>query len=113
MPTPVAESPPAPAPKPVERSRLLGSAEIDGLLGSNFNSTLYVISSDTRTWHNCAIVLHGRRGARMARLEPYQTHTVDVKDRYFKVNEKLPAVPEKAVWVSCDEGEDTFALRPR
>ncbi|NRD61207.1 protein kinase [Corallococcus exiguus] len=117
LPTPVAESPPAappaPEPKPVERSRLLGQAEIDGILGSSFNSTLYVISSDTRTWHNCAIVLSGRRGARMARLEPYQTHTVKVEERYFKVSEKLPAVPEKAVWVNCDEGEDTFALRKR
>ncbi|RKI05414.1 serine/threonine-protein kinase [Corallococcus sp. AB038B] len=115
LPTPVAESPQAapPEPKPVERSRLLGTAEIDGILGSSFNSTLYVISSDTRTWHNCAIVLSGRRGARMARLEPYQTHTVKVEERYFKVSEKLPAVPDKAVWVNCDEGEDTFALRKR
>ncbi|WP_223640945.1 serine/threonine-protein kinase [Corallococcus sp. EGB] len=117
LPTPVGESSPvaepAPEPKAVERSRLLGTAEVDGLLGSSFKSTLYVISSDTRTWHNCVIVLNGRKEARMARLEPYQTHTVRVEDRYFKVNYKAPAVPEKAVWVSCDEGEDTFALRKR
>lgn len=119
LPAPVAEPAPAPVaeptpePKPVERSRLLGQAEVDGLLGTGFKSTLYVISSDTRTWHNCAIVLNGRKEARMARLEPYQTHTVKVEERYFKVNNKAPAVPEKAVWVSCDEGEDTFALRKR
>ncbi|RKG70794.1 serine/threonine protein kinase [Corallococcus sp. CA054B] len=118
LPTPVAESPqaapPAPEPKPVERSRLLGQAEIDGILGSSLNSTLYVISSDTRTWHNCAIVLNGRKEARMARLEPYQTHKVPVEvPKYFRVNNKAPPVGEKAVWVSCDEGEDTFALRKR
>ncbi|RKH90830.1 serine/threonine protein kinase [Corallococcus sp. AB045] len=111
-PTQVATPEPAekPVEKPVERSRLLGQAEIDGILGSSFNSTLYVISSDVRTWHNCAIVLTGRKEARMARLEPYKTHVVRVEERYFKVNYKAPAVPEKAVWVSCDEGEDTFAL---
>lgn len=119
LPTPVAESPqaappaPAPEPKSVERSRLLGEAEIDGILGSSFNSTLYVTSSDTRTWHNCVIVLSGRQQAIMASLEPYRTHRVKVQEPYFKVNYKAPAVPEKAVWVSCDEGEDTFALRKR
>ncbi|MHA7627300.1 serine/threonine protein kinase [Corallococcus sp. M7] len=103
-----------PEEKPVERSRLLGQAEIDGILGTGFNSTLYVISSDTRTWHNCAIVLNGRKEARMARLEPYQTHKVPVEmPKYFRVNNKAPAVGEKAVWVSCDEGEDIFALRKR
>ncbi|MBN9681246.1 MULTISPECIES: serine/threonine protein kinase [unclassified Corallococcus] len=103
-----------PEEKPVERSRLLGQAEIDGILGTGLNSTLYVISSDTRTWHNCAIVLNGRKEARMARLEPYQTHKVPVEmPKYFRVNNKAPAVGEKAVWVSCDEGEDTFALRKR
>ncbi|NOK22067.1 serine/threonine protein kinase [Corallococcus carmarthensis] len=111
-PTPVVATP-APEPKPVERSRLLGQAEMDGLLGSDFGRTLYVISSDTRTWHNCAIVLSGRKEARMARLEPYTTHKVDVQERYFKVNNKAPEVPKKAVWVSCDEGEDTFALIKR
>ncbi|QAT81791.1 serine/threonine protein kinase [Corallococcus coralloides] len=116
LPTPVAESPQAatPEPKPVERSRLLGQAEIDGILGTGLNSTLYVISSDTRTWHNCVIVLSGRRQAIMASLEPYQTHEVKVEmPKYFKVNNKAPPVGEKAVWVSCDEGEDTFALRKR
>ncbi|RKH68500.1 serine/threonine protein kinase [Corallococcus aberystwythensis] len=113
LPTPAPETPPVatptPEPKPVERSRLLGQVEVDGVI----NRTLYVISGDVRTWHNCSIVLSGRKEARMARLEPYQTHTVDVGARYFKVNYKAPAVPEKAVWVSCDEGEDTFALIKR
>ncbi|AFE09337.1 serine/threonine protein kinase [Corallococcus coralloides DSM 2259] len=117
LPTTASESPqaatPAPEPKPVERSRLLGQVEIDGILGSSLNSTLYVISSDTRTWHNCAIVLNGRKEARMASLEPYKTHKVPVGEPYFKVNYKAPPVGEKAVWVSCDEGEDTFALRRR
>ncbi|WP_216622708.1 serine/threonine-protein kinase [Corallococcus exercitus] len=112
-PTPVATPEPKPEPKPVERSRLLGQAEMDGLLGSSFSRTLYVINSDMRTWHNCAIVLSGRKEARMAKLDPYQTHKVPVEDRYFRVNYKAPPVPEKAVWVSCDEGEDTFALIKR
>ncbi|NNB84773.1 protein kinase [Corallococcus exiguus] len=110
VPEPTQVAAPAPEPKPVERSRLLGQVEIDGVLGSSFNSVLYVNSSDTRTWHNCAIVLNGRKEARMASLEPYRTHRVKVEEPYFKVNYKAPAVPEKAVWVSCDEGEDTFAL---
>ncbi|MFP2901528.1 hypothetical protein [Corallococcus sp. 4LFB] len=110
---PVATPEPKPEPKPVERSRLLGQAEMDGLLGSSFNRTLYVISSDTRTWHNCVIVLSGRQQAFMAKLDPYQTHKVPVGERYFKVNYKAPPVPEKAVWVNCDEGEDTFALMKR
>ncbi|WP_375742785.1 protein kinase [Corallococcus interemptor] len=120
LPTPVAEAPqapqaapPAPEPKAAERSRLLGEAEIDGILGTGLNSTLYVTSSDTRTWHNCVIVLNGRQQAIMASLEPYRTHRVKVQEPYFKVNYKAPAVPEKAVWVSCDEGDDTFALRKR
>ncbi|NOK33863.1 protein kinase [Corallococcus exercitus] len=111
---PVAATPePKPEPKPVERSRLLGQAEMDGLLGSSFSRTLYVINSDMRTWHNCAIVLNGRKEARMAKLDPYQTHKVPVEDRYFKVNYKAPPVPEKAVWVNCDEGEETFPLTRR
>ncbi|NOJ93643.1 protein kinase [Corallococcus coralloides] len=119
LPTTASESPqaappaPEPEPKPVERSRLLGQAEIDGILGTGINSTLYVISSDTRTWHDCVIVLSGRRQAIMASLEPYKTHKVPVGEPYFKVNNKAPPVGEKAAWVSCDEGEDTFALRKR